>query len=138
MDTLRDKTYLEELWNLKKLPGKFGMNSRIIKLRSFWKNKKVFITGHTGFKGSWLTIFLHLLGAKVYGYSLRQEKHSFYNFAKIEKIITKSIIGDVRNYNKLKKSIKNSEPHFLYSYGSPTSCKDIHMIFQNILMKLIL
>ena len=89
------------------------MNSRIIKLRSFWKNKKVFITGHTGFKGSWLTIFFHLLGAKVYGYSLRQEKHSFYNFAKIEKIITKSIIGDVRNYNKLKKSIKNSEPHFL-------------------------
>ena len=44
------------------------MNKRILKLKSFWKNKKVFITGHTGFKGSWLTIFFNLLGAKVYGY----------------------------------------------------------------------
>ena len=37
----------------------------------FWKNK-VFITGHTGFKGSWLTLLLHSLGAKVIGYSLDQ------------------------------------------------------------------
>ena len=42
------------------------MNKRILKLKSFWKNKKVFITGHTGFKGSWLTIFFNLLGAKVW------------------------------------------------------------------------
>ena len=37
----------------------------------FWKDKKVFITGHTGFKGSWLCIWLNALGAKVYGYALR-------------------------------------------------------------------
>ena len=90
------------------------MNKRIRKLKLFWKNKKVFITGHTGFKGSWLTIFLHLLGAKVYGYSLKQEKYSLYNFAKIEKIVTKSIIGDIRDYNKLKKSIKRIHPDFLF------------------------
>lgn len=105
------------------------MNRRIGKLKSFWKNKKVFITGHTGFKGSWLTIFLNLLGAKVYGYSLKQEKYSLYNFAKIEKIVTKSIIGDIRDYNKLKKSIKKNRPDFLvhmaaqplvrYSYDFP-------------------
>ena len=37
---------------------------------SFWKNKKVFITGHTGFKGSWLVLILNHLGAKVSGYAL--------------------------------------------------------------------
>ena len=42
-------------------------------LKFFWK-KKVFITGHTGFKGSWLIIILNLLGAKVYGYSLKPKK----------------------------------------------------------------
>ena len=37
----------------------------LIQLKKFWKNKKVFITGHTGFKGAWLCIFMNLLGAKV-------------------------------------------------------------------------
>lgn len=46
------------------------------RLISFWRNKKVFITGHTGFKGSWLLIFLNILGAKLYGYSLKPEKKS--------------------------------------------------------------
>ena len=38
--------------------------------RNFWKNKKVFVTGHTGFKGSWLTLLLKSVGAKVVGYGL--------------------------------------------------------------------
>jgi CDP-glucose 4,6-dehydratase len=38
--------------------------------QQFWQNKKVFITGHTGFKGSWLTLWLSSLQAKVYGYAL--------------------------------------------------------------------
>ena len=38
--------------------------------KNFWKNKRVFITGHTGFKGSWLTLILNNLGAKIVGYSL--------------------------------------------------------------------
>ena len=44
------------------------------KLKKFWKNKKVFITGHTGFKGTWLSIILNCLGAKIYGYSLKPKK----------------------------------------------------------------
>ena len=43
----------------------------------FWRNKKVFVTGHTGFKGTWLCIFLNLLGAKIYGYSLKPEKNHY-------------------------------------------------------------
>ncbi len=79
------------------------MRNNLFKLKSFWKNKKVFLTGHTGFKGSWLVIFLNILGAKVYGYSLRPEKNSLYNIAKLDKFVTKSVIGDIRNYKKLKK-----------------------------------
>ena len=45
-------------------------------LSKFWKGKKVFITGHTGFKGSWLAILLNMLGADIYGYSLKPEKNS--------------------------------------------------------------
>ena len=40
---------------------------KLKKLQNFWKNKNVFITGHTGFKGTWFIIFLNLLGANVYG-----------------------------------------------------------------------
>ncbi len=42
------------------------MSKSFKKLENFWKNKKVFLTGHTGFKGTWLSIFLNMLGAKVY------------------------------------------------------------------------
>ena len=46
------------------------------KLKKFWINKKVYITGHTGFKGSWMLIILNLLGAKLYGFSLKPKKKS--------------------------------------------------------------
>ncbi len=112
--------------------------NKINNLKSFWKNKKVFITGHTGFKGSWLTIFFNLLGAKVYGYSLKQERYSLYNFANLEKVISKSFIGDIRNYNKLKKSIKKCSPDFLihmaaqplvrYSYDFPKYTYEVNTL----------
>ena len=56
-------------------------------LENFWKNKKVFITGHTGFKGSWMCIALNLLGAKIYGYSLKPKNKSLFNQAKCSKFI---------------------------------------------------
>lgn len=46
--------------------------------KNFWKNKKVFITGHSGFKGSWLTLWLKNLGAKINGYSLKPKKKVFF------------------------------------------------------------
>jgi len=105
------------------------MINKFNKLKKFWKNKKIFITGHNGFKGSWLTIIFHLLGAKVYGYSLKKKNLSLYNIAQLDKIITKSTIGDVRNFEKLKKNISVCSPDFLihlaaqplvrYSYDKP-------------------
>jgi CDP-glucose 4,6-dehydratase len=81
--------------------------------KNFWKGKKIFLTGHTGFKGSWFVILLSMLGAKVYGYSLRPEKKSLFQLAGIKKLTENSIFGDIRNFSKLKRSIKNSNPDFI-------------------------
>ena len=47
---------------------------RIKAKKNFWSDKKVFITGHTGFKGTWISLFLKELGAKVFGYALKPKK----------------------------------------------------------------
>ena len=54
----------------------------IKKLKNFYKDKKVFVTGHTGFKGTWLCLFLDYLGAKIIGYSLKPNYHDNYLFYK--------------------------------------------------------
>lgn len=79
-----------------------------------FKNKKVFITGHTGFKGAWLTLWLHHLGAKVIGYSLESptEPALFEILNLADKI--EHIEADVRNYDELKKAITNHEPHYIF------------------------
>ena len=83
--------------------------------KKFWKGKKVFITGHTGFKGSWLSIFLTHLGAEVTGYSLKPlTKPSLFYLAKIDKLINKSIIADIRDYKKLHQEIKKSNSTVIF------------------------
>ena len=105
----------------------------------FWKKKKVFVTGHTGFKGSWLCIFLKFLGAEVTGYSLKPKtKPSLYNLAKINRIIKKSVIADVRDYKRLYREIKNSnativfhlaaQPLVRYSYLLPKETFDTNVL----------
>lgn len=79
----------------------------------FYKNKKVFITGHTGFKGIWLTNALLLLGARITGYSLRDKKIS--NFKKncdYNKI--RNIFSDVLNYEKLEKEFLKFKPQIVF------------------------
>ena len=84
-------------------------------INNFWKNKTVFVTGHTGFKGSWLCIFLKMLGAKVIGYSLKPKlKENLYDRANIRSILKKSIISDITNYNKLYHSIQRVRSCALY------------------------
>jgi CDP-glucose 4,6-dehydratase len=90
------------------------MTNNLKSLSKFWKGKKVFLTGHTGFKGSWFSIFLNLLGAKVAGYSLKPNLNpSLYDLAKLDKEIHKTIFGDIRDYSKLKNSIKKFSPDFI-------------------------
>lgn len=78
--------------------------------KSFWKNKKVFITGHTGFKGAWLSIWLQDCGAKLAGYSLPPNtKPNLFEEASVADGM-RSVIGDIRDLEVLTKSIKDFSP----------------------------
>ena len=79
---------------------------------NFWRNKKVFVTGHTGFKGTWMCIFLNLLGAKIYGYSLKPEKKSLFNQSACLKILKSNYFGDIRDIKKLQKQLFKTKPEF--------------------------
>ena len=79
--------------------------------KNFWKAKKVFITGHTGFKGSWLCIWLRLLEAEIAGYSLCPPTNpSMYEQCNINKIVNTSTIADVTNYSLLNKNMLEAKP----------------------------
>nr|HPQ35617.1 CDP-glucose 4,6-dehydratase [Tenuifilaceae bacterium] len=78
-----------------------------------FKGKRVLITGHTGFKGSWLSLLLYRLGADVYGYTLNPPTNpSLFVEAKIDELIT-SYIGDIRDYSKLVGVISKIQPEIV-------------------------
>jgi CDP-glucose 4,6-dehydratase len=78
-----------------------------------FKNRRVLITGHTGFKGSWLCLLLHKFGADIYGYSLEPPtKPSLFEEAKIGELVT-SHIGDVRDYNNLYTVFQEVKPEIV-------------------------
>lgn len=89
-----------------------------------YKGRKVLITGHTGFKGSWLCLLLNKLGAEVYGYALEPPtKPSLYVEAKIDELIV-STIGDIRDYNFLLETLMEIQPEII-----------IHMAAQPLVME---
>lgn len=96
---------------------------------SFWRHKKVLITGHTGFKGSWLALWLQSLGAEVIGYALpAPTPTNLFSLADVATGMT-SIIGDVRDFEALKQVFTNHLPEIVihmaaqplvrYSYTNP-------------------
>ena len=83
-------------------------------LQNYYKGKKVFITGHTGFKGSWLMAWLHLLGATIKGYALAPE-YAECLFNVIEPLqLGESIIADIRNKEKLTEEILSFKPDYIF------------------------
>ncbi|MCX6248483.1 MAG: CDP-glucose 4,6-dehydratase [Bacteroidetes bacterium] len=79
----------------------------------FYKGRKVLITGHTGFKGSWLSLILHQLGAEIYGYALDPPTEpSLYRLANIDELVS-STIGDIRNYEKLLTVVQKVRPEIV-------------------------
>lgn len=83
-------------------------------LMSFYKNKRVFITGHTGFKGSWMCKVLEVAGAKITGYSLKAPTDpSLFEIAEIEKGMEKSIIADIRDLDTLKEAMLEAKPEIV-------------------------
>jgi len=96
----------------------------------FWRNKKVFLTGHTGFKGSWLSLWLNQLGAEVHGYALEPSTlPNIFTVSGVGNHLTTSTIGDIRDLAMLSRTIKSIQPDIIfhlaaqplvrYSYEAP-------------------
>jgi CDP-glucose 4,6-dehydratase len=82
--------------------------------RSFWKDKRVFVTGHSGFKGSWLTLWLSRLGARVTGFSLEPPSDpSLFDQARVAEGI-ESVHGDIRDPEALGRSVARAEPEIVF------------------------
>lgn len=80
------------------------------KMVDFYRGKKVFVTGHNGFKGSWLCAVLNLMGAEVFGYSLPLDKNAkLYNVLELNKSI-KSVDADIRDLDRLKLEMSSFSP----------------------------
>lgn len=101
-----------------------------------FKGKKIFITGHTGFKGSWLTLWLQQLGAEITGYSLpAPSEPNLFNLARVGEGIT-HIEGDIRDYSHLQQAIRKAEPDLIFhlaaqaivleGYQSPKETFDVN------------
>lgn len=105
---------------------------------SFWNEKRVFITGHTGFKGSWLSLWLTSLGAKVTGYSVdTPTSPSLFEAANVQSLLT-SIAGDIRDLEHLVNTMKAAKPDIVLhlaaqslvrkSYQEPVDTFDVNMM----------
>lgn len=80
---------------------------------NFYKGKRVFVTGHTGFKGSWLCKILIMAGSDVTGYALEPNTDpSLFNLLQLRKGM-RSVIGDIRDYNKIKKAFNEAAPEIV-------------------------
>ena len=97
---------------------------------AFWKGKRVFLTGHTGFKGGWLSLWLSSMGARVMGYALAPNTSpNFYDVARINDLVEKSHIEDIRNLDRLREAVIAANPDIVihmaaqplvrYSYINP-------------------
>ncbi|MDR1137906.1 MAG: CDP-glucose 4,6-dehydratase [Synergistaceae bacterium] len=83
------------------------------KLRDFWNGKKVFLTGHTGFKGCWLMLWLEMLGAEVYGYSLEPSEPSLFRSA-IPPDEKRGVYADIRDARKVADEIYSFSPEIVF------------------------
>jgi CDP-glucose 4,6-dehydratase len=106
--------------------------------QKFWLGKRVFLTGHTGFKGSWLALWLTHLGSSVKGYALEPPTSpSLFKEAKVDNLID-SHIGDIRNQELLYESMVNFNPDILihmaaqplvrYSYTEPVETYEVNVV----------
>ena len=110
----------------------------INQLEKFWSKKKVFITGHTGFKGSWLSIILIYLKSSVNGFSLKPKKKSLFNKSMISKNLKSNTYANINDIKKLEKKINQCKPEIIFhlaaqplvldSYKEPLKTFNTNMI----------
>ncbi len=121
--------------------GKFGKINNMASLQdlqSTYKNKRVLVTGHTGFKGGWLAMWLKHLGAEVCGYALEPNTNpNLFNAAQISKDI-KSVIGNILDQETLNKTFEEFKPEIVFhlaaqplvrlSYSEPVKTYETNVI----------
>ena len=105
----------------------------------FWQGKRVFLTGHTGFKGGWLSLWLQAMGAEVHGYALSPPTQTnLFAEAEVELGMASSVIADIREADKLKRSVQAAKPEIIfhlaaqplvrYSYVQPTETYEVNVM----------
>ncbi|WP_256360292.1 CDP-glucose 4,6-dehydratase [Methylomonas koyamae] len=105
----------------------------------FWRGKRVFVTGHTGFKGGWLTMLLHSLGAEVYGYALPPATEpSLFEEASVESLLAAHVLADIRDLPRLTAALDQARPDIVlhlaaqplvrYSYREPVETFQVNVL----------
>jgi CDP-glucose 4,6-dehydratase len=106
---------------------------------NFWKNRKVFLTGHTGFKGGWTALWLSNMGAKVFGYSLKPPTTpSFFSVTKLKEELSKSIIGNILDIKNLTEAMKDAKPSVIIHMAAQSLVRNsyklpVHTFMTNIM-----
>lgn len=94
----------------------------------FWQDKKVFVTGHTGFKGSWLSLWLDSLGADVTGYALEPPTEpSLFDLCRLKEIIH-SVRGDVRDLDQLTSAMVKAKPEIVIHMAAQSLVRESYRI----------
>ncbi|MBL0302367.1 MAG: CDP-glucose 4,6-dehydratase [Cytophagaceae bacterium] len=96
-------------------------------VKNYFRGKKVFLTGHTGFKGSWFLVLLDILGAKTKGYALSPKNENSLFFSIIDNCICESVIGDIRDREKLKKELSDFQPDFIFHLAAQPLVKESYI-----------
>ena len=110
-----------------------GMN------QAFWRGRKVFLTGHTGFKGSWLALWLYDMCAQVHGYALQPPTEpSLFSVAHVERILMSSTSADIRDAKALTQALQTTQPEIVihmaaqplvrYSYKEPVETYAVNVM----------
>ncbi len=110
-----------------------------VAVRDFWRNKRVFITGHTGFKGGWLALWLTDMGAEVHGYALEPPTEpAFFTATESQTRLASNSIADIRDEFSLRQAMKEAQPEVVfhlaaqplvrYSYEEPVETYSVNLM----------